>query len=114
MRGALIPIAAFALSACGQNASTPQPEQAFAFTAASIQLPTDEPALPAGPSGERITNTCTACHSPDFLMAQPPLKPEVWKTEVAKMRTVYHASIDEADDPALVAALVDLQSKRHP
>ena len=114
MRGALIPVVALALVACGQDATTPKPKQDFTFVAASIQLPTDEPTLPAGPSGERVTNSCTACHSPDFIMAQPPLKPETWKTEVAKMRSVFHASIDKADDPALVAALVDLQSKKHP
>ncbi|VVS97269.1 Cytochrome C nitrite reductase [Sphingomonas sp. EC-HK361] len=114
MRLLLTALALLPLAACGQGNEAPANTTAPQFAAASISLPTDEPTLPAGPAGELLTNSCTACHSPDFLMAQPPLKPETWKAEVTKMRSVYHASIAPSDDEKIVAALVDLQKQPRP
>ena len=114
MRPFLTALALLPLAACSQGNEAPANKTAPQLAAASISLPTGEPTLPAGPAGELLTNSCTACHSPDFLMAQPPLKPETWQAEIAKMRSVYHASIDPADDEKIVAALVDLQKQSRP
>ncbi|MDY7524158.1 cytochrome C nitrite reductase [Sphingomonas sp. AAP5] len=81
--------------------------RAIALSSQSITLPTESVTLPA--SAEIVSTNCTACHSAEQILTQPRLKPEQWATEVAKMRTAYKASIAEADDPKLVAALVALQ-----
>ena len=105
----IVLLTALALAGCGKRAK--EPEAPFAFTAASITLPAESAGLPAGPAADRVTAACTACHSADMITRQPALKPEQWAATVKKMREAYKASIDPADDPALVAALVQLQAR---
>ena len=78
----------------------------------SIMLPANEPSLPGGPATEIVTNNCTACHSVEMITMQPPLDAKTWGAEITKMRSVYHARIDEKDDPALVKALMGLPSQQ--
>jgi len=78
----------------------------------AITLPTDEPTLPGGAASEIITNNCTACHSVEMITMQPPLDAKTWGKEVAKMREVYRAAIDPADDAALVTALGKLPTQQ--
>lgn len=78
----------------------------------TISLPTEEPALPGGEASDIITNNCTACHSTEMITMQPPLDAKTWGSEVVKMRTVFHAQVDEKDDPAIVAALMKLPTQQ--
>jgi len=79
------------------------------FKPKSFDYPADPPGLPD--SAELVTQNCTGCHSSEFLAAQPKLSRATWAAEVAKMRKVYHAPIDPADDAKLVEALVALRGE---
>lgn len=114
MKRALFVIVALALASCsrqptGQHGLPP----GFTLASKTIALPDDRVALPTKGSGAALlTQSCTGCHSAEMLTAQPRLDAKTWAAEVAKMRTVYHAPVDPADDPKLVAALMTLPTQR--
>lgn len=110
-RSALL-AAALLLGGCGQSgnggtAKTSLPAD-FKLATKTIELPADRATLPAG--AEIVTTNCTGCHSAEMLTTQPPLDAKTWGAEIAKMRKVYHAPIDPADDERLVTALLKLQA----
>lgn len=72
------------------------------FATASVTLPDSEPAFPAGPGVEAVTNNCAACHSPDMILNQPKLTREQWEKSIEKMRKLFKANIDPADEPAIL------------
>ena len=78
---------------------------------ARFTLPAETAAFPAGPAGELLTQRCTACHSADLVTRQPPLTAEKWQATVTKMREVYRAPLDPAQDGRLVAALLAVQNR---
>ena len=107
MTRAVIALAALVVLAGCQRYPTPQDYRSggastpIVLTSQSITLPDETVTLPA--SAEIVTINCTACHSPDLILAQPKLKPEQWQAEVTKMRGAYKATIDEKDDGKIVA-----------
>lgn len=109
-------VLALLLAACGPagNGSTPRSGLPADFRIAdkAIELPADRATLPAG--AEIVTTSCTGCHSAEMLTTQPRLDAKTWAAEIAKMRKVYHAPIDPADDERLVAALIALQGPPQP
>jgi len=74
----------------------------------SVDLPDAEGLLPEryGVSAEAVNNNCLACHSAAMITAQPRLTRVQWGETIAKMRTVYAAPIDPADDKAILDWLV--------
>lgn len=103
--GALV--LASALSACGDAAA---PTNATAPSVVRVTLP-DEPAAPwKGEGAALVERNCLACHSAEMIATQPPLTAEKWQASIDKMRSVYKARIDPADDAALVAALMGTQA----
>jgi hypothetical protein len=74
----------------------------------AIELPDAEGLLPEryGVSSEAVNNNCLACHSAAMITAQPRLSRVQWGETIAKMRTVYAAPIDPADDKAILDWLV--------
>jgi hypothetical protein len=70
----------------------------------NITLPDDNPMaqLKAGRNAEVTRNSCTACHSTDYIVRQPPSDAKKWETEVMKMIKVYGAPISEADAKAII------------
>lgn len=74
---------------------------------APIALPLgDTPPELADPAAEIVVNTCSACHSLDYLTTQPRGKgAQFWKDSVAKMITVYGAPIEPDDAEAIAAVL---------
>lgn len=78
----------------------------------TLTLPEDKATFPAGPDAALLTVNCTACHSPEMILVQPPLGTDKWQGEVDKMRKAYHATIDPKDDAKIVAALVRLQKSQ--
>lgn len=74
----------------------------------SVALPDAEGLLPEryGVSSEAVNNNCLACHSAAMITAQPRLSRVQWGETIAKMRTVYAAPIDPADDKAILDWLV--------
>ncbi|MGJ3648501.1 cytochrome C nitrite reductase [Sphingomonas sp. GlSt437] len=89
-------------------------EGGVSLKSTTITLPTTEPVLPGGAKSDIITNNCTACHSPEMILMQPPLDAKTWGTEIDKMRSAYKAAIDPKDVPAITAALLALPSQRKP
>lgn len=58
-----------------------------------------------GEGSDPVNANCTACHSAEMVLAQPPLAKATWQAEVTKMVKVYKASVDETDIPAIVEYL---------
>jgi len=62
-----------------------------------------------GEGSDPVNSNCTACHSAEMVLAQPPLAKAVWQSEVTKMMKVYKASVDEKDIPAIVEYLANVR-----
>ena len=79
----------------------------------SVDLPDDFVPfadVPAGPSAAAINANCLACHSAEMILFQPHLSRPEWQAEVTKMRTIYKAPVDAADDAAILDWLVAMQA----
>ncbi len=98
MKRAIVPL--LLLAGCAK------PPAPFAFANASVTMPEPAVALPEGPNVALVTASCTACHSADMFLYQPKLGTEGWRKNIDKMRTVYKANIDPADEPKIVAYLL--------
>ena len=74
----------------------------------AVELPDAEGLLPEryGVSSDAVNNNCLACHSAAMITAQPRLTRMQWGETIAKMRTVYGAPIDPADEKAILDWLV--------
>ena len=85
------------------NVETPPPTKRL-----DITLPDAEGLLPEryGVSAEAANANCLACHSASMITAQPRLTRVQWAETITKMRTVYGAPIDPADDAAILDWLV--------
>ena len=67
-------------------------------TPVSYALPKETVAFKPGPNLDVVQNNCAACHSADYINAQPRgLKKDFWQAEVTKMIKVYGAPIEDAD-----------------
>ena len=81
----------------------------------SIELPFSAalyPDLGAGaPPTDAVNNNCLSCHSVEMVMTQPRLTKAEWAAEVTKMRTVFKAPVDPADDAAIIAWLTAMSAK---
>ncbi len=102
-----LPLALVAIVAgCGgPPAAKSDPAGSFRFENKAIELPADRLTLAPGAANELIEENCTGCHSAEMLTTQPSLDAKTCAAEIAKMRKVYHAPIDPADEARLVAAL---------
>jgi hypothetical protein len=72
----------------------------------TLRLPGDDVVLPEGPGRDRVTSACVACHTPRYVLEQPPFARKTWEAEVDKMRKAYGAPIAEQDVPVIVDYLV--------
>lgn len=59
------------------------------------QYPIYDPGLAAGDGEEDVENNCQLCHSPRYIVMQPPLPVQAWADEVNKMRRTYGAPIPD-------------------
>lgn len=113
MRVALLLIPALAAAAMLAGCGKPAPAERklsvaadFAFKPVSIALPAETAALPEAAAA--VTQNCSGCHSVEMITAQPPLDAAKWQAEIDKMRKVFKAPVDPADDKTLIAALMAL------
>ena len=109
---ALIGIATLAFRLRSVPADTAAPP--LALVSASITLPDDVATLPPGPHVDLVTSRCTACHSAEMILTQPPLTADQWQATVTKMREVYHAPVPAAEDKAILAYLTGLSTAKDP
>jgi len=74
----------------------------------TITLPDETAAFAPGPNLDVVESNCSACHSADYVSAQPRSfkdKKGFWQAEVNKMIKAYHAPIKEEDVPKIVEYL---------
>jgi hypothetical protein len=64
------------------------------------------PEFPEGEGRNLVTAYCNACHSPRYILMQPPLSREQWTAEVNKMVKTYGADIPEGDQTTILNYLV--------
>lgn len=96
-------LAALALTAA---APAPRPLPDFRFRPAAATLPDgSSETFPQRPGVEAVEANCTACHSAAMILNQPPLTRDEWTAEIAKMRNVYKAPIEDAALPDLMLYL---------
>ena len=74
----------------------------------SIELPTIPTELPPAPGRESV-GTCALCHSPRYILNQPPLSRKQWTAEVDKMRKTFGAPIPESQVPTIIDYLVAIR-----
>jgi cytochrome c5 len=78
----------------------------------NVKLPQSDRGLPEGPGRDVVQSNCFTCHSAGMILAQPPLPKAAWEAEVAKMRNVYKAVIDDKDVPAIVEYLTAVKGPK--
>ncbi len=71
----------------------------------TMDLPPDGAQLRASPlpGYAKAQANCTACHSAEYMLYQPPNASRAyWDAMVKRMKVVFKAPIDDADMPAIV------------
>jgi cytochrome c5 len=103
-------IVSFALVAAAAFASVlAQAKTPVALKSVELTLPQSTRTLPDGPGAATAQNNCLTCHSAGMIMAQPRLPKAAWAAEIAKMRNVYRAPVDDKDIPAIVDYLTAIK-----
>jgi hypothetical protein len=74
----------------GASATSPPAHQDAVHT---ITLPETKTELKPGPGKELAERYCSICHSPDYIVMQPPFSREKWGEIVAKMVKAFGAPI---------------------
>jgi hypothetical protein len=97
---ALAALGVLAVAACSSK-SQPAPS-----TLHTLRLPGDDVVMPEGPGRAKLESGCLACHTPRYVLDQPPLPRKTWEAEVAKMRTAYGAPVADEDVAGIVEYLV--------
>ena len=77
-----------------------------------VEFPQSTRNLPEGPGREAVVNNCFTCHSAGMIMTQPALPRATWEAEVAKMRNVYKARVDDKDVPTIVDYLTAVKGPK--
>lgn len=89
-----------------------QAKTRFVLKSEDVTLPQSDRGLPERPGRDAVQNNCFTCHSAGMILTQPPLPKATWEAEVAKMRNVYKASIDDKDVPAIVDYLTAVKGPK--
>jgi cytochrome c5 len=77
-----------------------------------VTFPQSDRGLPDGPGRDVVQNNCFTCHSAGMILTQPALPKTAWEAEVAKMRNVYKAQVDDKDVPAIVDYLTAVKGPK--
>jgi mono/diheme cytochrome c family protein len=93
-----MPIFLLAVTACDQS-------PAVNFADVSVTLPEDRGEFPNRAGKQAMIANCTGCHSPSMILNQPRLSEDHWKSTIKKMREVYKAPINSADEADILAYL---------
>jgi hypothetical protein len=97
-----------ALAKKGKGKAAP----AMAGQTATIELPPGDDVLPDRPNAESVDRNCLSCHSTETILNQPALSRDIWKAEIAKMRTDFNAQISPDADEAILAYLTSINGVR--
>jgi hypothetical protein len=89
-----------------------QAKSRIALTSIIVDLPQGQRDLPNGPGADAARGICLACHSAGMILNQPTMAKAGWEAEVAKMRNVYKAPVDEKDVPTIVDYLTAIKGPK--
>jgi hypothetical protein len=92
------------LLACSSSTAAPPSP-----TVHALRLPDENVTLPDLPGRDRVTSACAVCHTPRYVLDQPPLPRKTWEAEVDKMRKTYGAPVADEDVPVIVGYLVAIR-----
>jgi mono/diheme cytochrome c family protein len=86
----------------------PAPHTAAADAKYSVgSYPLYFPQLEPGQGKEMVEAYCNACHSPRYILMQPPLTRDQWAAEVTKMVKTFGIDIPEETQPVITKYLQD-------
>jgi cytochrome c5 len=100
------------LAATAWVASPVQAKAPLTLKSVDVTLPDDSQSLPSGPGLETTQNNCTGCHSAGMIVNQAAMPQAAWQAEVAKMRNVYKAPVDEKDVGTIVDYLTAVKGPK--
>ncbi len=89
-----------------------QAKERIALKSVSVTFPQSKNSLPDGPGLATVQSNCLSCHSAGMILVQPPMPQTAWAAEVAKMRNVYKAPVDEKDVPTIVRYLAAVKGPK--
>jgi mono/diheme cytochrome c family protein len=102
----------FALVVGTALAPLAQAKAPVALKSVSVTFPQSTRTLPDDPGLATAQGNCLTCHSAGMILAQPRMPKAAWVAEVAKMRNVYKARVDEKDVPAIVDYLTAIKGPK--
>jgi mono/diheme cytochrome c family protein len=85
-----------------RETNSPIPEVRANGGVHSITLPHFEPEMPAAAGREAFLAVCDSCHSPRYVVMQPPFSQHQWEATVDKMAKVYGAQMDDDQRRAII------------
>jgi mono/diheme cytochrome c family protein len=100
------------LAATSLGALAAQAKAPLTLKSVDVTLPNDTQSLPNGPGLEAAQNNCIGCHSAGMIVNQPALSQAAWQAEIAKMRNVYKAPVDEKDVGPIVDYLTAVKGPK--
>jgi len=101
-------------SAGGNQASAPATQPTgieMRGTRRIVHLPEVKYDLPNAKGKDTVTVACGVCHTPKYIMLQPPFPKETWVAEVTKMRKTYMAPIPDEKVDEIVNYLMAVRGK---
>ena len=87
-------------------------QTALVLKSTRVTLPESTAVFPPGAGVDVANANCLACHSVGMVMHQPTLPKAVWEAEVAKMRNVYKAPVQESDVAAITVYLASIKGPK--
>ncbi len=75
----------------------------------TLRHPEEAVTMPDAPGRDAFLSACRTCHSPRYVLEQPPLARKTWQAEVDKMRATYGAPLVATDVPAIVDYVVSVR-----
>lgn len=113
----VICLAVLAAAGCqrAQNEAPNTPENTISIKGNVRELylyPDPPPPFPEHEGRSEFMSYCAICHSLKYISTQPDFPAKVWKAEVDKMTSKYHAPIDSISSKKIVDYLVAVKSKK--
>jgi len=71
------------------------------YSVGSYPLYAPDAEFPAGEGRDLVLGYCNACHSPRYILMQPPLTKEQWTAEVTKMVKTFGMPIPDPDQATI-------------
>jgi len=82
------------------QSALPAPDASAKYAVGSYPL--YWPELEPGEGYDLVTGYCNACHSPRYILMQPPLTHDQWAAEVTKMVKTFGVEIPDSDQTTLI------------